>query len=72
MNWSQVYMCLHHPESPSHLPPHPIPLGYPPVLILGALFYAPNLHSSSILHMVMYMYQCYSLKSSHSCLLPLS
>jgi len=27
---------------------------------------------SSVLHMVIYMFQCYSLKSSHPCLLPLS
>ena len=72
MNWSQVYMCLHHPESPSHLPPHTIPLGCHQVLVLGALLHAPNLHWSYILHMVMYMYQCYSLKSSHACLLPLN
>ena len=54
-----------HPEHPSHLPPHPIPLGCPRALALGALFHALNLHWSSILPMVIYMFRCYSLKSSH-------
>ena len=47
-----------HPEMPSHFPPHLIPLGCPR---------APAL---SILHMVLYMFQCDSLKSSHPHLLP--
>ena len=47
-----------HPE-PLSLPYHPIPLGYPRALAL-----------SSVLHMVVYMFQCYSLKSSHCRLLP--
>ena len=37
MNWPQLYMCSPHPESRSHLPPHPIPLGCPRALALGAL-----------------------------------
>ena len=53
----------HHPETPSHLPPHPIPLGCPRAPALGALLHALNLHWSSILHMVIYMFQCYSLIS---------
>ena len=56
--------------TPSHLPPHPTPLGCPRALALGALLHASNLHWSSILHMVICMFQCYSLKSSHPCLLP--
>jgi len=28
------------PEPPSHLPPHPIPLGYPGAPALGALLHA--------------------------------
>ena len=65
-------MCRPHPDPSSHLPPHPIPLGCPRALALGAWLHALNLHWSSVLHMVMYLLQCYSLKSSHSCLLPLS
>ena len=61
-----------HPESPSHLPPHSIPLGCPRAPALCALLHASNMLWSSILHMVMYMFQCYSLKSSHPCLLLLS
>ena len=57
------------PEPPSHLPPHPIPLGYPGAPALGALLHALNLHWSSVLHMVMYMFHCYSLKSSNPGLL---
>ena len=57
------------PEPPSHLPPHPIPLGYPGALALGTLLHASHLHWSSVLHMVMYMFHCYSLKSSHPHLL---
>ena len=49
----QVYMCLSHPETPSHIPPHTIPLGCPRALALRALPHAWNLHWSSILHMVM-------------------
>ena len=60
------------PELPSHLPPHPIPLGCPRAPAWGALLHALNLHWSSILDMVMYMFHSYSLKSSHPRLLPQS
>ena len=59
-----------HPEPPYHLPPHPIPLSCPRAPTSNALLHALNLHWSSTLHMVIYMFQCYSLKSSHPCLLP--
>ena len=45
-----------HPEPPSHIPPHPILMDCPRVLALSALLHASNLHWSSILHMVMYMF----------------
>ena len=41
-----------HPETPSLLPPHPIPLGCPSALALSALFHALNMDWSSVLHMV--------------------
>ena len=44
----QVYMCPFHPETPSHIPPHPIPLGCPRALALVALLHAWNLHWSPI------------------------
>ena len=56
---------------PRHLPLHTVLLGWPRAPVLGALLHAWNLHSSSILHMIMYMFQCYSLKSSHPFLLSL-
>ena len=47
-----------------------IPLGCPRAPALSALLHASNLHWSSILHVVIYMFQRYSLISSHLCLLP--
>ena len=61
-----------HPEPPSHLAPHPIPLGHPSALALSALSHASNLDWRSVSHMVIYMFQCYFLKSSHPCFLPQS
>ena len=55
MNWPQTYMCLPHPEHPSHLPSHHIPLGCLRGPALGALLHTSDLHWSSILYMVMYM-----------------
>ena len=60
------------PNPPPHLPPHPIPLGCPSAPALSALFYASNVDWQSVSHMVVYMFQCYSLKLSHPCLLPQS
>ena len=71
MNQTQVYMCssILKPLLP---PSHPIPLVCPSGLALSALFHASNLDWSSTSHMVIYMFQCYSLKSSHPHLLPQS
>ena len=57
------------PEPPSHFPPYPISLGCPRAPALGVLLHASNLHWSSILYMVIYMFQYYSLKSSHNLLI---
>ena len=59
-----------HPEPPSHFPPHPTPLDCPSALTLSILPDASNLHWSSISHMVKYTFQCCSLKSSNTRLLP--
>ena len=64
--------CVPHPEPPSHLPPHPIPLGHPSAPALSILSHASNLDWRSISHTIIYMFQCYSLRSSHPCLLPQS
>ena len=64
--------CVPHPEPSSHLPSHPIPQGHPSAPALSTLFHALNLDWRSISHMIIYMFQSYSLKSSHPCLLPQS
>ena len=73
LTWSSHwYTCVHHLEPPSHLLPHPIPLGCPSAPALSALFHASNLDWSSMSCMVKHTFQWYSLKSSHPCLLPQS
>ena len=52
--------------TPSHLPSHPIPLGCPRALTLGDLLHVSNLHWSSILHMVIHMFQCCSHHPTHA------
>ena len=64
--------CVSHPEHPSHFPPHPIPLGHPSAPALNTLYHASNLDWRSISHMIIYMFQCHSPKSSHPCPLPQS
>ena len=64
--------CVPHPGPPSLFPPHPIPLGHPGAPALSTMSHASNLDWWSVSHMVIYMFQCYSLKSSHSHLLPQS
>ena len=64
--------CVPHPEPPSHLHPHPIAQSHPSAPALSTLFYASNLDCRSVSHMIIYIFHCYSLKSSHPCLLPQS
>ena len=64
--------CVPHPEHPSHLPPYPIPQGHTSAPALSTLSHASNLDWLSVSHMIIYMFQCYSLKSSHPYLLPQS
>ena len=64
--------CVLHPEPPSQLPPHPIPQSCPSASAMKALFHASNLDWWFISHMVIYMFQCYSFKSSHPRLFPQS
>ena len=45
-----------HPEPPTFFPPHLIPFGCPRAPALSALLHASNLHWSSVLHMVIYMF----------------
>jgi len=72
MNQPEVYISPLPLEPPSHLPPHPTPLGGHRAPALGSLYHTANSHWLSIhIHMFMYMFQCYSLKSSHPFLSPL-
>ena len=64
--------CVPHSETPSHLPPHPTPQGHPSAPALSILSHTLNLDCRSISQMMIYMFQCYSFKSSHPCLLPQS
>ena len=64
--------CVLHPKPRFHPPPHPSPLGCPSAPALSALLHTSNLDWSSISHMVIYMFQCYSLRSSLPRLLPQS
>ena len=57
-------------NTPSHLPPHPIPQGHPSAPALSTLSHASNLDWRSVSHMVISMFQCRSLRSSHPRPLP--
>ena len=69
LTWiSHGFTCVPHPDPPSHLPLHPIPLGLPS---------APG-PSTCLMHPAwagdrnIYMFRCCSLWTSHPCLLPQS
>ena len=64
--------CVPHPEPPSHLSPHPIPLGHPSAPALSTLYHASNLDWQSVSHMIIYMFQCHFPKPSHPHPLPQS
>ena len=57
---------------PSHLLPHPIPLGHPSAPAPSILYPASNLDWRFVSHMIIYMFQCHSPKSSHPHPLPQS
>ena len=56
----------------SHLSPHTIPLGHPSAPAPSILYHASNLDWRFVSHMILYMFQCYSPKSSHPLPLPQS
>ena len=64
--------CVPHPDPPSHLPPHPIPLGHPSAPAPSTLSHALNLDWRFVSHMIIYMFQCHSPISSHPRPLPQS
>ena len=53
------YTCVPHPEPPSHIPPHPIPLGHPSAPAPSTLSHASNLDWWFISHMIIYRFQCH-------------
>ena len=57
---------------PPTSPPHPTPQGHPSAPAPSTLSHASNLDWPSISHMIIYMFQYYSLKSSYPRLLPQS
>ena len=64
LNPPWVYMCS--PSwTPCHLPPHTIPLGHPSAPAPSTLYHASNLDWWFVSHMIIYMFQCHSPKSSH-------
>ena len=52
--------CVPHPDPPSHLTPHPIPLGHPSAPALSTLSHALNLDWRSISHMVICVFQLHA------------
>ena len=66
------YTRVPHPEPPSHLPPRTMPLGHPGAPAPGILYHATNLDWRFISHMILYMFQCHSPKTSHPHPLPQS
>ena len=70
LTWNRyVCTCVPHPELPHHLTPHPISQSHLSAPALSTLSHAWNLDWQSVSHMIIYRFQCYSLKSSHPHLL---
>ena len=57
--------CVPHPEPLSHFPSHTIPLGHPSAPAPSILYHALNLDWLFISHIILYMFQSHSPKSSH-------
>ena len=75
VHWHESAMGVHvfpilNPAT--QLPPHTIPLGHPSAPALSILYHASNLDWRFISYMILYMFQCYSPKSSYPFPLPQS
>ena len=68
---NQPWVYIYFPSWPPP-PLHPIPLGHPGAPALSTMSHVSSLDWRSVSHMIIYMFQCYSLKSSHPHLLPQS
>ena len=62
MNPPWMYRCS---QSWTLLPPRTIPLGHPSAPAPSILYRASNLDWQFVSYMILYMFQCHSLKSSH-------
>ena len=62
--------CVPHPDPPSQLPSHPIPLGHPSAPAPSILYHASNLDWRFISHMIIYMFQYHPPMSSRPRPLP--
>ena len=62
------HRCTHvpHPEPPSYISPHTIPLDHPRAPGPSILYHASSLVWRLVSHMISYMFQCHSPKSSHT------
>ena len=69
---SHGFTRVPHPDPPSRLPPHPIPLGLPSTPALSTCSHGFNLGWWSVSPLIEYLFQCCSLWTSHPCLLPQS
>ena len=56
----ELTIISHNTQVSSHLSPHPTPLGCHQTLGLSSMCPTANSHWLSILHVVMYMFHCYS------------
>ena len=71
LTWiSHGFTCVPHPDPPSHLPSHPS--GSSQCTSPEHLSHASNLGWRSVSHLIIYMFHCYSLRSSHPHHLPWS
>ena len=66
MQQAEASTCVPHPGPSSLLPPYTIPLGRPSAPALSIQYRALNLDWQLVSHMILYMFQCHSPKSSHA------
>ena len=64
------YTRVPHPESPSLLPPHTVPLGHLSAPAPSIQYHASNLDWRFVSYVILCMFQCHSPKSSHPLPLP--
>ena len=73
LTWlSHGFTCVPHPDPALPLPSPPHPSGSSQCTSPEHLSHASNLVWWSVSHLIIYLFQCYSLSSSHPCLLPQS